>query len=169
MADRDSSKPGSSNTGSVPASRDSVAKTGSSPGPRDAAAKTGSGPGPKNAAADKGGTASSRRQWERSVFTIKATLTLSNREFPPLTGVTEDVSLNGVKFLPARAIPPIPIGLEGSLVVALGDGPMTFPCRTVRVTNTHIFLTLLGKEAIFGQAITVEAFRSIKRPGSDQK
>ncbi|MBF0176183.1 MAG: PilZ domain-containing protein [Magnetococcales bacterium] len=113
---------------------------------------------PTRDAADK-----SRRQWERSTFSIRATLTLDLREFLPLTGVTEDVSLGGAKFRPSRTIPPIPIGIEGSFVIALGDGPMTFRCRTVRITPTHIFLNLLGKEALFGQAIAVEALRSIKK------
>ncbi|MBF0152944.1 MAG: PilZ domain-containing protein [Magnetococcales bacterium] len=131
---------------------------------------------PKDSAVMKGegqtkspAASGSRRQWERSAFSIKVTLTLDNREFPPLVGVTDDVSLNGVKFRPSRTIPPLPVGIEGALAIALEDGPMTFRCRAVRITNTHIFLNLLGKEALFGQAITVEAFRSIKRPAPDRQ
>ncbi|MBF0424217.1 MAG: PilZ domain-containing protein [Magnetococcales bacterium] len=134
------------------------------PSDRDPASKKDEADAPEDAA-----TMASRRQWQRSTFTIRATLVLDSLDYPPINGVTENVSLNGVKFQSARAIPPLPVGIDGAFTVALGDGPMTFRCRVVRSDGPNVFLNLLGKEAVFGQAITVEVFRSIKKsPNSDQ-
>ncbi|MBF0624889.1 MAG: PilZ domain-containing protein [Magnetococcales bacterium] len=105
----------------------------------------------------------SRRKWERNQHQVPVQLRFDDGKPPPLECHTLDVSLNGVRLaLPRRFPQGLRVGARGHLVLTVDGAPLEFPCRVVRFGRDFLILVLLGKSALFGQAVAHLAFQSLQ-------
>ncbi|MBF0609809.1 MAG: PilZ domain-containing protein [Magnetococcales bacterium] len=88
-------------------------------------------------------------------------------EFPghdPMPGETRDVSLAGVFLRTFEPPAEITTGQEGYLCLETRHNSFRLPCRVVYVNMEGLALNLLGQEAAFGLALTMDAFEQINLP-----
>lgn len=108
-------------------------------------------------------TQPARRRWERLAHAHRLVLELPGLK--PITGVTRDVSLNGVLLVadPEYDLDGVLSGARGVLKIADTPEGFSFPCQVVRVTSSNVALNLFDKQAAFGMAITHDIFSHVGR------